>query len=232
MRFNFKYIILVALTVVVASCKKDTKEAPKASFKGRLVYNGTPINVEQNQVPVELYQSGFGKRGAIVGNVTQDGAFSFLLFNGDYKLIIPGVQGPFRWNQSGATRDSLSVNISGDKTMDLEVMPYYLINDVKYSVSGRAVTAAFSVNKIITDANARDIERVTLYVNKTQFVSSNGDENVANNGIAGSAVTGTVNLTATVPTLTPTQGYVFARVGLKIAGVDDMIYSPLQKITL
>ncbi len=232
MKFKFQYIILLVLAVAAASCKKDTKEAPKSTFKGRLVYNGQPINVEQNQVPIELYQSGFGKRGAIIGNATQDGSFSFLLFDGDYKLIIPGSQGPFRWNQTGATRDSLNVKISGSQTMDLEVTPYYLINDVKYSVNGRAVTAAFTVNKILTDVNARDIERVTLYINKTQFVSGNGDEQIVNNGIAGSEVANTVNLTATVPNITPSQNYVFARVGLKIAGVDDLIFSPLQKITL
>jgi hypothetical protein len=35
----------------------------------------------------------------------------------------------------------------------------------------------------------------------------------------------------TIPTIVPTQNYVFARVGIKIAGVEDRIFSPVQKLT-
>jgi hypothetical protein len=34
-----------------------------------------------------------------------------------------------------------------------------------------------------------------------------------------------------IPEITPTQNYVFARLGIKIAGVEDRIYSPVTKIT-
>jgi hypothetical protein len=30
----------------------------------------------------------------------------------------------------------------------------------------------------------------------------------------------------------PTQNYVFARIGVKIAGVEDLIFSPVQKVQL
>jgi hypothetical protein len=39
-------------------------------------------------------------------------------------------------------------------------------------------------------------------------------------------------LKATVPAITPTQNYVFARIGLKVTGVEDMIFSPVVKINL
>jgi hypothetical protein len=35
-----------------------------------------------------------------------------------------------------------------------------------------------------------------------------------------------------VPAIVPTQNYVYARVGVKIAGVEDMIFSPVVKVTL
>lgn len=234
MKFKFHYIILMALIVIAASCKKDTFEPPQSYLKGRLVYNGQALNLEYAQVPIQLYQSGFGKKGAITGTAAQDGSYSFLLFNGDYKLIIPGVQGPFRWNQTTDSRDSLSVTVSGDQTLDLQVTPYYLVENAQYSVNGRDITVNFDINKVITDANAKDIESVTLYINKTQFVSAAGDGNVVNTGMAGTEITSLndLTLTATVPNLTPTQNYVFVRVGLRIAGVEDMIFSPLQKITM
>jgi hypothetical protein len=41
-----------------------------------------------------------------------------------------------------------------------------------------------------------------------------------------------VVLGVTIPTNTQAQGYIFARIGLKIAGVEDRIYSPVKKINL
>ncbi|MNL75245.1 hypothetical protein D3C87_2010180 [compost metagenome] len=41
-----------------------------------------------------------------------------------------------------------------------------------------------------------------------------------------------INLTATVPALSPAQNYVFARVGVKIKDVEDMVFSPVQKVNL
>jgi hypothetical protein len=236
MKLKYHYMILMALIWVASACKKDNYEAPSVTLKGRLVYNGEAINVEYNQVPFQLYQPGFGKTGAIVGTFGQDGTYSTLLFSGNYKLIIPNGQGPFRWNENASTnsRDTLSVNVTGDQTLDLTVTPYYLIKNPQLTVNNKVVTAAFGINKIITDANARNIERVTLYVNKTQFVSGGSDYSIATTDLAGSAITdlNSITMTTTVPTITPTQNYVFARVGLKIEGIEDMIFSPVQKLQL
>ncbi len=40
-----------------------------------------------------------------------------------------------------------------------------------------------------------------------------------------------LQLSVPIPAITPAQNYVFARVGVKIAGVEDRLYSPIQKIT-
>lgn len=236
MKFKYHYIVLLALMCVATACKKDTYDAPSITLKGRLVYNGEAINVEHDRVPLELYQPGFGKTGAITGTFAQDGTYSFLLFSGNYKLVIPNGQGPFRWNENVTAnrRDTLNVNITGDQTLDLTVTPYYLVTNPLMTVSNRVVTATFGINKVITDANARNVERITLYVNKTQYVSSGNDYSIALTDLAGTAITNlnSITMTVTVPTINPTQNYVFARVGLKIAGIEDMIFSPVQKIQL
>ena len=77
------------------SCKKDNYDPPSSTLSGRLVYNGDSIGVERNQVPFELYQFGFGKVGSIANTFAQDGTYSALLFDGDYKLIIPNGPGTF-----------------------------------------------------------------------------------------------------------------------------------------
>jgi hypothetical protein len=235
MKSIFKYIVIPALFLSVYSCKKDNRAAPGTFLTGAIMYKGDSINVERNQVPYQLYQYGFGKVGQIGNNTTfqQNGSYSQVLYDGDYKLIIPNGQGPFLWKKdANGNPDSLAISLKGNQTVNLDVTPYYMIRNAQITASGGIVTANFKVEKIITDSLAKDIERVSLYINKTQFVS--GGDNIALKDMAGSSITdpNNITLTVTVPPITPTQNYIFARVGVKIANVEDMIFSPLQKIPL
>jgi hypothetical protein len=226
------YIFFLIISAGLFSCKKDNYEAPSSTLNGRIVYKGEAIQVEYGQVPFQIYQYGFGKLGAINGTFAPDGSYSALLFDGNYKLIIPNGQGPFLWKQtSSGAPDSLSITLKGSQTQDLEVTPYYMIRNPQISGAGGKVTGSFKVEKIITDANAKDIESVELYINKTQFVSR-GD-NVKMSSMAGSAIAdpNNISLSVDVPSIVPTQNYVFARIGVKIAGVEDMIFSPVVKVT-
>lgn len=234
MKIRFHFFLLVIITVSVMSCKKDNYKAPSSKLSGHLVYNGDTLGLETNQVPFQLYQYGFGKVGPLEETFAQDGSYSALLFDGDYKLIIPNGQGPFMWKQlSSGAPDSLAITLKGSQVLDLEIIPYYMIRNAQISGGGTTVTATCKIEKIITDVNAKDIERVNLYINKTQFVSGNGDQQIARAEIGGGSVDpNNVTLSVTVPSMVPAQNYVFARIGLKIAGVEDMIFSPLQKIQL
>ncbi|WP_018614653.1 DUF3823 domain-containing protein [Segetibacter koreensis] len=232
MKIRYYYIVLITLSIAVISCKKDNYDAPSSTLKGRLVYKGDSIGVERDQVPYELYQYGFGKVGAIASSFAQDGSYSALLFDGDYKLIIPGGQGPFMWKQTATgAPDSLAITLKGSQTLDLEVTPFYMIRNPQITGSAGSVSASFKVEKIVTDSvNQKDIERVSLYINKTQFVS--GGDNIAAIDLGGADIADPNNITlnVTVPAIVPTQNYVFGRIGVKIAGVEDMIFSPVQKI--
>ncbi|AXY75038.1 DUF3823 domain-containing protein [Paraflavitalea soli] len=234
MKIIFQYIAFILICVAGVSCKKDNYDEPSSRLTGRIVYQGVAIGVENYQVPYELYQFGFGKVGPIGSSFGQDGTFSALLFDGEYKLIVPNGQGPFLWKKTaGGAPDTITISLKGNQNMDIDVMPYYMIRNAQLTGGAGQVKAAFKVEKIITDANARDIENVTLFINKTQFVSRADNENIATAGIDGPAIVdpNNISLTVTVPGMTPAQNYVFARIGVKIAGVEDRLYSPVQKIT-
>jgi len=79
---------------------------------------------------------------------------------------------------------------------------------------------------------AKDIERVSLYINNTEFTS--GGDNIAVTNMDGSAITdpNNISLSVGVPTSALNKTYVYARVGIKIVNVEDMIFSPLQKVQL
>jgi hypothetical protein len=235
MKELFRYIVIPALLLSFYSCKKDNRSAPSTYLTGAIMYKGDSINVERNQVPYQLYQYGFGKVGQIGNNTTfeQNGSYSQVLYDGVYKLIIPNGQGPFLWKQDvSGNPDSLSISLKGKQTVNLEVTPYYMIRNAQITAAGGIVTANFKIEKIITDSLAKNIERVSLYINRTQFVS--GGDNVAAKDMAGADITdpNNISLSVTVPPITPNQNYIFARVGVKIANVEDMIFSPLQKIPL
>jgi hypothetical protein len=232
MKFRFQYLLYIASALSVVACKKDNYKAPTSQLTGRVVYQNTPIQVEYNQVRFELYEFGFGKVGPISNTFTPDGTFSHLLFDGDYKLVLPANQGPWLPKQTGGKPDTISFTLRGSHAIDIEVTPYYMIRTPQIAKSGNNVTGTFKIEKIVTDANARNIEKAVLYINNTQFVSQ--ENNIAKMEIAGSAITdpNNVSLTVAVPNIVPAQNYVFARVAVKIAGVEDMILSPLQKIQL
>lgn len=232
-----KKLAILLGAVTLFACKKDNYDPPASKLSGRVVYQGEPIHLEFNQVPFQLYQFGFGKVGPVSNTTfTQEGTFSVLLFDGEYKLIIPDNQGPFLWKKNAAgAPDTVVVNMSGNKELDLEVTPFYMIRDHQFSAAAGKVTGTFKIEKVITGTGARNIERVNLYINKTAFVSGNGaNYSIASTSIGGGNITdpNNVSMTVTVPTLVPTQSYVFARIGLKVAGVEDMIFSAVVKLSL
>ena len=232
MKIIRQYILFVMACLSLWSCKKDNYDAPSSTLSGKLVYKGEGIGLEYDRVPFQLYQYGFGKIGSINGTFTPEGTYSSLLFNGDYKLVIPIGQGPFKNKIISAGKpDSMSITVTGNQTVDIEVEPYYMIRTPQINVASGKVNGTFKVEKIITDVTAKDIERVQLFVNKTNFVS--GADNAAQTTINGAAITdpNNISMSVTIPSISPAQNYVFARVGLKVKDVEDMIFSPVVKLT-
>ncbi len=230
------------------ACKKDNLTPPPSILSGHLLYQQDTIYVEAGQVPILVFQSGFGKIGP-VGSVSQNsfgvpsvtpafdqsGGYSVALFNGDYKIVVPVGQGPFMWKQTTpGVPDSIAVSVKGNQTVDLQVTPYYLVKSSQIAASGTdSIAASCQLQKIITDSvNAKDIEYVALYVNNTQFVA--GSNNIASASLTGSAITdmNNIQLGVHVPALATKQSYMFARIGVKIANVEDLIFSPLYKVQM
>lgn len=232
MKMKFIFLILPALVISFTSCKEDNYAEPGSFLTGKIAYNDGAINVEYDKVNLQIWQPGFGKLDYIACVIGQDGTFSSLLFDGDYKLVFAPNQGPFMTKiVSAAAKDTIFVSLKGNQTLNVEVIPYYMVNDAKFTYSAGVISATCKLDKIITDANAKTVERVTLYINKTNIVS--GANYLIKQDLPGAQVVdlNNVSLTGvTLPTLVPTQNYVFARVGLKMTGVEKLIFSPIIKV--
>lgn len=214
----------------LGSCEIDNYEEPDAMFTGAITYEGDTIRVASNDVRFQLWQSGFGNEGPMDVHVAQNGSFSALLFKGDYRLDFLDGQGPFKAQTVNEQQgDTIYLNITGDTNMNLEVTPYYMVRNPQFSVSGNTVNASIDLQQVITGEDAKDIEHVTLYLNTTQFVSANGDTNIARSD-ADLSDLDNLSMAIEIPGEV-TQDYIFARVGVKIAGVEDMIFSPVTKLS-
>ena len=234
MNTTCQLLTAILLGALLFSCEKDNYDPPSARLTGRLLYQGEPIYVEYDRVSYELYQDGFGKTGPLGSTFTPEGEFSQLLFDGEYKMIIPIGQGPFipLRNSVGAA-DTLLVDLRGSEEIEVEVTPYWMIRNPQFRKGEQnSISGTFSLEQIATGENAREIESATLYVSKTTF--ANSQTNVATASIVGGDIPdmNNVALRVGVPELQPIQNYVFASIGVKFVDVEDLIFSPTQRVDL
>ena len=225
------YLLIFSALLVVTSCELDNFNEPDAIFTGRIMYNGEAIPVARNQVRFELWQPEYETPAPIDVAIAQDGSFSSRLFSGKYELRFLQGEGPFK-----APSNVINIELSGGKQMDIEVTPYHLIRNPQFSHASGTINATCSVDQILTGADAKDVERVTLVINRTQFVDANSG---SEGSIAQADATDISNLSSLsmsveipIDPKKPDQDYMFARIGVKIAGVEDMIYSQVEKLTL
>lgn len=96
------------------------------------------------------------------------------------------------------------------------------------------VNASCAVEQIITGADARAVERVKLVINRTLFVdvNSGGEGSLAQVDAADLSNLDNLNMSVEMPSdpKKPDQNYIFARIGVKMEGVEDMIYTQVQKL--
>lgn len=235
MKMIYRLFAIFVLSWGFASCEYDNYEPPQSPFTGNIVYNGEPIPVASEEVYFELWEDNWQLRNPISVAVAEDGSYSALLFDGVYKLAFRENQGPFRMRTNTDTNsDTILVDVRGATVLDIEVEPYYMIRNPQISLSGETVNASASLEQIITNENARNVERVSLYINRTQFVDQRGNYHIANTEVAGGDITdmNNISLSLDIPDLVRDQSFVYARIGVKIEGVEDMIFSHVEQLEL
>jgi len=231
-------IALITLVSILASCKKDNYDPPTSILKGRIVYQDqaigvrTPtINLNYNNggttsgVQVEIWQDGYQLRTKIPHFVAYDGTWSAALFDGDYKITLIKGNGP--WVDM---TDTISVSVRGNGTLDIPVVPFYLIKNETFQKTGTTITATFNVQTVNT---TKALESVRIYLNKTIHVDQNNQ--MATGTTLASEIpdlSQPVTVSVTIPASLANADYLFARVGIKIAGMAELCYALPQKIDL
>lgn len=225
----FSIVLLAALAF--ASCTKDNYDAPESYISGRVVYQGKPLQLRGNEaVKLQLYQRGYEKHDPVDVFVNQDGGFSVNIFDGQYQLITKQGNGP--WTSTG--RDTIEVKLNGRTEIDVEVEPYYLVENAQVALNGNKISAKFDVNKIA----GHGIDRVFVMLGTTKFLSDaehnvdrydvdNGGDRLAEYDETGKTFTFDEKDFAGHKMFETAmkRETLYARIGLWPAGSDQAIYS-------
>ena len=223
---KLKYIMLIFTTagLLLAGCEYDNFEAPKATLSGKVVYQGNAVSVRNNGPQLELWQDGFALKSPITVNISQDGSYSAILFNGRYKLVR---RADAPWQQQAS--DTLIVNVNGNTRYDVPVSPYFTISNDTFGKSGNNITARFVVNKNIPTAN---LELVRLYLGKSILTDQVQREFLVDGNVANIVSGQPTEITASLPDNLKDLDYIFARIGVKSSSAGEYYYTQVQKIAL
>jgi hypothetical protein len=209
---------------MLAACGKDNYDAPESTLTGRLVYNGTQIQVRGTgeAVQLQLYQRGWQKSDPISVFVTQDGSFTAKLFDGTYYLVTRDNNGP--WVNS---HDTMQIELKGTAGVDVNVTPYFTIAGENITLSGNTMSASFTINRIVSDAK---VEKVYLVLSKTQFADE--VNNVFRKDITEGIAAGAVSFSADVSGNSDVANakFLYGRVGVKTEGTEQAVWSPTVQL--
>ncbi|MDZ7691143.1 MAG: DUF3823 domain-containing protein [Balneolaceae bacterium] len=225
MKTRTLFSLAISTVILLAGCEYDNFTEPDSELNGQIVYNGNPVGVKSDEIELELWQDGFELSQDIPVYVMQDGSFAATLFDGEYQLVLRQGNGP--WVDD---TDSIAVQLEGSANVEVPVEPYYIINNESINAAGGDIEASFSVQQVNSN---RDLEYVGLYLGTANIVDQIYNE--ANTTLAGDQITfgDSINLSISLADndLEGRQN-VFARVGLKIAGRSELLFSQVYNIEL
>lgn len=228
--------LFIALAMGFTSCEYDNYDAPNTTLSGRVTYNGQPVPVKNNQVSFRLYEPGWELSSStyMTVQVAQDGTFSASVYTGKtYKLIRVENVGP--WVNPTAADTVTVSNCTGGQTVDMPVVPYYLLENASIACADKIVSGTCFVNEVTA---GKRIEKVGLYAGRNLIVDDtyNFGHSETNEVKAGDTVTLTVDLNGLSVNSTanslPSTGFIYARMGLKIEGIDAMVYTEPFKLAI
>ncbi|MDR2465929.1 MAG: DUF3823 domain-containing protein [Prevotellaceae bacterium] len=215
---NATFAALVIL--VAASCGIDNYEKPASRFSGRVTHNGQPIGVSgiDRQNFLQFWQDGYELRTEINCHLTQDGSYSAMLFDGDYKLVMNNNRGP--WVNRP---DTVAVAVNGNTVKNYEVTPYYMLSNIAYTVSGKTLSATVTIAEITA---GRPVETLALMINKTAFVDNQSSGHLGDAGWTRQSDVAPGTRSLSLDLSGQTAKTLYARVGIKISGIDQWQFDP------
>ncbi len=157
-------------------------------------------------------------------NIQQDGTFSAILFNGDYKIVRAKGAGPWADNT-----DTIDVKVNGTAAIDVPVEPYFIIKNETFEKIGSTIKGTFTILKNTT---SKTLELARLYIGPNLILDQNNNSINAQVLAAAINIGAPVSLSVTIPAAIANDTFIFARIGVKTSGIGELLYTIPQKIQL
>ena len=217
------FFIMICCLLAVSSCSYDNFEEHKATLTGKAIYDGEAVGVRSGSSEFALFQDGYALKGSIPVYIAQDGSYSVSLFNGDYKLVRMG-NAP--WER--LSNDTIYISVKGNTVQDIPVTPYFFVRNVSFAKNGNKITARFTINKVVANAN---MENVGIYLGTGILTDEKQKEAELK---LGNAVSLDQENTAEIeiPSGLVNESYLYARVGVKSDKSSEYCYSQSIKVAL
>jgi hypothetical protein len=217
-------LLVFAFMLAGIACKKDNLEPPASTLTGKVVFQDQPIGVRSTGVQFEIWQPGYQLFTKIPLNIKQDGTFSSLLYDGDYKIVRAKGAGPWTDNT-----DTINVKVNGAATVDIPIDPFFIIKNATFEKVGSAIKGTFTIEKNTT---TKTVELARLYIGPNLVLDQNN--NAANVQVLPAAITFgiPVSVTVNIPAAIANDNFIFARAGVKTLGTAELLYTMSQKVQL
>lgn len=213
--------LAIASALVATGCEFDNFEEPKSQLTGKVIYQDNPIGLRSNGVQLELWEHGHELFTKIPVFLDQEGNFSAMLFDGNYKMVLLRGNGPWVDNT-----DSIDVVVKGATTVNMPVTPYFVIENPSFERSGQTINATCNIKHVNT---TRALENVTLFLGYTNIVDHGTfAERTEKTDVVD--LSAPVTISVGIPNTLQGRNYIYARIGVRTVGTSEMIYSPVQKI--
>ncbi|MFB6320554.1 DUF3823 domain-containing protein [Saccharicrinis sp. FJH54] len=167
MKIKLNYILVFIVSILFYNCEVDNYAPPKAILQGKLMVGDKPLQTQEGYM-FELWQPQYTNPNKINVHINQDGEFNALLFDGYYEIIPGGesLNAPWIWSGWENTTaegipDTIAFNLSGEKALEVQVIPYYEFKTISFSFEDNYLIAAVEIEKLVNDTDIPDGENAT-----------------------------------------------------------------------
>lgn len=198
----------------------DNQDEPNVKISGTITYNGKSVPTKNGLELIALYQDSYQLHNSFKMKAVQDGSFTGLAFNGDYRMELVNGQGAFE-----TSSESKKVTVKGDTEVTMEVTPYFFINSVTYQKTGTKIVVNANISQV---SKTKQMEYVSLLISRVNICDRvNKDKEVK---IPASSITDLSKISFTVDLNDWTSISCFVRIGVKSKSITEYNYSSVEKL--
>lgn len=226
MKKELIYIFTICIALLTGCTEYDNYDEPGSMLTGKVHYEGTQVGLRNSGVSLELWQDGYELKGSIPVYIAQDGTYSATLFNGQYKLVRKA-EGPW----ANQTSDTLVVNVKGNTNFDVEVRPHFMVDRDSYQVnqSAKTITGTFAIDKIVETST---LSNVRMFIGPRIIIDNNIRGSYLKAEVSDVTFGQPLSITMDITDDLISNGYLYARIGVKASESGEYIYTQVQRIDL